>query len=63
MKTIVHCFKSLANEHGTLMTRPSRRNISRGRLTLPVLTSSANGWRLESVINLRAFLIMGLSSR
>ena len=63
MKKIANCFKSLGRERGTLMTRKNRSNTSKGRLTLLVSNNSASGWRPESVINLRAFLIMDLSSR
>ena len=62
-KKIVNCFKSLARERGTLMTRKNKSNTSKGRSTQPVSNNSASGWRPESVINLRAFLIMDLSNR
>lgn len=63
MRMTANCFKSLESAPGILMTSRSRRSTFKGRSIRLALSSSANGWRRDSVNLLIAILIMGSSSK
>ena len=63
MRMTANCFKSLESVPGILMMSRSRRSTFKEGSIRLALSSSANGWRRDSVNLLIAILLMGSSSK